>query len=547
MKKLSIWLICSSIALFTGLYIIQPRLWTPRVLAAPVQQEPDAQPQNPDTPAIVGGQEAQPGAWPWAVALVHANTAAADLFCGGSLIDPSWVLSAAHCTFNANGSLLQPGQVDVVVGRHQLSSNTGQRIDVVRIVRHPDYHDGSFDNDVALFELATPAAAATIKFIDTQMPALESANRPVTVIGWGTTDDGELSDVLRQVEIPLVDLTTCRLSYGIFANKVTDNMLCAGLKAGGKDSCQGDSGGALMTFDNSTSTWKQVGVVSWGEGCAAPNFYGVYTKISRYADFIAQQIPQLATPTATPTHTPTVTPTPTKTATPTVTPTGTLPATSTPTATATPTATPTRPPNAIFMPLVASSLALQNGNFEAGATTWQEYSLQEEKLVVKAETAKVAAHSGLWITWLGGLSQEVSFIRQKVTLPRQTAVLQFWYWISSRDDCGFDFGGVLVDGVVVDKFDLCLTTQTSGWKLRTVNLNSYASQTIEFQIRAETDSLTPSTLLIDDVVVAANAQSVQLAAADAQDLLAVKANDGSPNARQVAEPAGVRIWTAAER
>ena len=79
-------------------------------------------------------------------------------------------------------------------------------------------------------------------------------------------------------------------------------------------------------------------------------------------------------------------------------------------------------------------------------------------MVVKAETAKVAAHSGLWITWLGGLSQEVSFIRQKVTLPRQTAVLQFWYWISSRDDCGFDFGGVLVDGVVVDKFDLCLTT-----------------------------------------------------------------------------------------
>src|SRR5215207_8274598 len=104
MKKLSIWLICSSIALFTGLYITQSQLRTPSALAAPVQQAPDARPRSPDTPGIVGGQEAQPGAWPWAVALVHADTAAADLFCGGSLIDPNWVLSAAHCTFNANGS-----------------------------------------------------------------------------------------------------------------------------------------------------------------------------------------------------------------------------------------------------------------------------------------------------------------------------------------------------------------------------------------------------------------------------------------------------------
>lgn len=107
----------------------------------------------------------------------------------------------------------------------------------------------------------------------------------------------------------------------------------------------------------------------------------------------------------------------------------------------------------------------------------------------------------LGVAWLGGLSQEVSFIHQKVTVPRQTPTLQFWYWISSKDDCGYDFGGVLIEGAVVDKFDLCATSQTGGWKLRTVNLTTYAAQTVEVEIRAETDELVPSTLLVDDIAI----------------------------------------------
>jgi secreted trypsin-like serine protease len=546
MKKIDSWFIIPIVAAFIWLYGIQARSWPPSVLAAPIQQQPDVQPQGPDTPLIIGGQEAQIGAWPWMVALVAAGQADASQgqFCGGSLIDATWVLTAAHCTFRSSGAARPPTDIDIVIGRHQLSANTGERVDVVRIVRHPGYrHGNNFDNDVALLELATAVAATPIKFTDAQTVALETPARSVTVIGWGVADNEQPSDVLRQVEIPLVDLTTCRLSYGIFDGEVTDNMLCAGLKAGGKDSCQGDSGGPLMTFDTGTSTWKQVGIVSWGDGCAAPNFYGVYTRLSRYADWVALQIPQLATPTPTLTHTPTHTPS----ATPTTT--GTRVATATPTATPTLTPTPTRPPAEVFMPFVAYNIvvALANGNFEAGSSGWQQFSLQEEQLIVRAETASLTAHSGAWIAWLGGLSQEVSFIHQAVTIPRQDPVLHFWYWISSGDLCGYDFGGVVVDGVVVDKFDLCTTTQTGGWKLRTVNLTSYAGQTVTFQIRAETDKVEPSTLLIDDVSIGAILLAAQLEATTPQSDPAPKLFDGSPDARQLVEPPDVRLWTPAKR
>lgn len=542
MKKISIGFIILFLGVSLCLQLGQTRAWSPAVMAAPVQQQPDG-PHNPDSPSIIGGQEAQPGAWPWMVALVLASQTDAfqGQFCGGSLIAPNWVLSAGHCTYNADDSLLQPAQVDVVIGRHRLSSNDGQRVDVVKIIRHPGYqHGASYDNDLALFQLATPVAATPLKFIDPQMPALEAASRAVTVIGWGIADNKEPSDALRQVEVPLVDLTTCRLSYGVLDGEVTDNMLCAGLKAGGKDSCQGDSGGPLMTFDNTTSTWKQVGVVSWGQGCAEPNFYGIYTKISHYADWITQQIPEIATPTPTPTDTPTATPTNTPT------PTGTLPATATPTDTPTPTPTPTRPPAEVFMPIVSKQIfvALANGNFEAGATSWQEVSLQNESLVVKAETAKVTAHSGAWLAWLGGLSNEVSFVHQMITVPRQTPVLQFWYWISSKDDCGFDFGGVLVNGAVVDKFDLCTASQTGGWKSRTVNLTTYAAQTVEVQIRAETDELVPSSLLIDDIAISSAAVVAERQASAVEPVF--KANDGVA-AAQTANPTAIRLWTPAER
>jgi hypothetical protein len=108
-----------------------------------------------------------------------------------------------------------------------------------------------------------------------------------TVTGWGATSNGgELSDELRQVSLPIVSNDDCNVPY---QGEITDNMLCAGLPQGGEDACQGDSGGPLVV-PVSSGTYKQAGVVSFGKQCALPDIPGVYTRVSRYIDWIASKM-----------------------------------------------------------------------------------------------------------------------------------------------------------------------------------------------------------------------------------------------------------------
>ena len=556
---------------------------------------------SPNGPTIIGGEDAPAGAWPWMVALVYADNSNVEQgqFCGGSLIQTGWVLTAAHCTYELGGHPREAAEIDIVIGRQRLNARGGTRVHVQQIIRHIGYTGSNFDNDLALLKLVTPVNDTPIALLTPAQRLLESHGRPATVIGWGVTEQGNASDRLRQVTVPLVDLRTCRQSYGIFNEKVSDNMICAGSKSGGIDSCQGDSGGPLMVLDETTDQWIQVGIVSWGDGCAEPNYYGVYTRISNYAAWIHNYIPVLTIPTstatvmpsatpaataivsstamaidtATPEATPTATPTATKIATSQSTPTSTLIPTTIPTPTSTfvptapplptvdaPTATPitpetvepaTDPPSlpvqaavTIYLPLVSkvNFFGVNSGNFEAASSNnWQEFSLQGRSLVHQSTTAGVVALSGSRFVVLGGIRREVAYVFQVVTIPTNAPILEYWVVVESSDDCGYDFGGIVLDDRVIDKFALCQASATTTWQRRRVDLQRYAGATVTLEVRAETDRFLDSTLYVDDVSLVTVDASVNAASVNGESIAQPL---DQPVQRQAEDG---RIWIASER
>jgi hypothetical protein len=225
---------------------------------------------------------------------------------------------------------------------------------------------------------------------------------------------------------------------------------------------------------------------------------------------------ETATATATATEngpTATATETPTETGTPTVTATATSTATPTPTAsataTATATATPTREP-ALLLPIVFTPLEATpgtddfvNGGFEKGpGVEWVESSTAGAALIVMdtALPAGISPRTGSWLAWLGGRQNDISFIEQRVTVPPERPYLRYWRWIVSADQCGNDFGGIIIDGgPIVEGYTLCIASNTAGWQARDVDLRTFAGQSIRVRFRVETNSTLTSSLYIDDV------------------------------------------------
>ncbi len=233
------------------------------------------------TEPIVGGGPARRGENGWISSLQDGGSH----FCGASLIADRWVLTAAHCLEDTIAS-----ETTVWIGGYnQRFPGQGTTVPVSKIFVHENYDMVNEVHDIALLELAeaAPASLPRVMLPTTEVMSIAAAPGDlVTVSGWGVLSEGGRSPSrLHEVVLPVVSNSACNAPQA-YDGEIQPSMICAGLRSGGKDSCQGDSGGPLWVEYQQEK--YLVGIVSFGEGCALANKYGVYTRVVSYLPWIEE-------------------------------------------------------------------------------------------------------------------------------------------------------------------------------------------------------------------------------------------------------------------
>jgi secreted trypsin-like serine protease len=236
-----------------------------------------------DENEIIGGNEATPGEYPWQVQLQIPGYLH---WCGGSIIDTDWVLTAAHCVQG-----VAAGSFTVRAGLHDRFAPDGnvQTRSVAQVVRHPDYNSATIENDVALLRLSAPFVfTPRVQPIEVAT-GIPPAGSLAPVSGWGQTAPGSASaDELQETILPVQSTATCNAA-GTLPLLVRASMVCAGFVGGNSGGCHGDSGGPLVVEkDTFSGGWEQIGVVSWGVGGSCSS-YTVFARLSVFAAWIAAQ------------------------------------------------------------------------------------------------------------------------------------------------------------------------------------------------------------------------------------------------------------------
>ncbi|KAM9258928.1 acrosin-like [Morus bassanus] len=243
------------------------------------------------TSRVVGGRDAQPGAWPWVVSIQDPWEIGTGHVCGGSLISPQWVLTAAHCFIEARHITMWR----VVIGATQLTQlgPEAQVRNIRRLLVHEHYSNISERNDIALLELDQPVQCSYYIQLACVPDAWLRVSELTTcyISGWGSTTarSGGSTDVLQEAKVRLIDVNLCNSSQW-YRGAIHTYNLCAGYPQGGIDTCQGDSGGPLVCKDNTYDHFWLVGVTSWGKGCARAKQPGVYTSTQHFYGWILVQM-----------------------------------------------------------------------------------------------------------------------------------------------------------------------------------------------------------------------------------------------------------------